>query len=125
MPPFVSGTQMRPSPIASAQRLGRFVVQAALLPVALTAQTVQIRFLDSATGCAIQPERVTTQAHQPGAVEHAVPASQISKAGRSALALGPGRHTVVAVSSGHQPMSAEIDAEANQACVIQFQLDPL
>jgi hypothetical protein len=31
-----------------------------MLPAALEARTVQVRFLDSATGCAIQPETVTT-----------------------------------------------------------------
>lgn len=97
----------------------------ALLPAALTAQTIQIRFLDSATGCAIQPETVTTRAHQPGAEERHVPSWQITKAGRAALVLGPGRHTVLAVSPKHQPMSADLDAEANQSRIIQFQLDPL
>lgn len=96
-----------------------------LLPAALAAQTIQIRFLDSATGCAIQPETVTTRAHQPGAKERRVLRPQVNKAGNTALALGPGRHTVQAVSLKHQPMSADLDAEANQAQVIQFQMDPL
>ena len=102
---------MRISPITFLRCLVLFMFQAALYPVALEAQTLQVRFLDSATGCAIQPEAVTTRSHQPGAVERRVPAWQISKAGRSALPLGPGHHTVLAASPNYQPMSAEIDAK--------------
>jgi hypothetical protein len=111
--------------IPRARCLVPFALQVALLPAALTAQTIQVRFLDSATGCAIQPATVTTRAPQPGAGEQPVPAGQASTAGRTVLPLGPGRHTVLATSPKHQPMSADIDAEANQAYVIQFQLDPL
>jgi hypothetical protein len=97
----------------------------ALFAAAFSAQAVQVRFLDSATGCAIQPETVTTRAHASGAAEQRVPAGQISKSGRAALALAPGRHTVLAVSSQHRPMSAEVQAETNQSTVHQFLLDPL
>ena len=38
----------------------------------------------------------------------------LNLAGRTSLALGPGRHKVLAASPGYQPMSAEIDPEANQ-----------
>ncbi|MEI6785638.1 MAG: hypothetical protein WCQ21_32525, partial [Verrucomicrobiota bacterium] len=81
-----------------------FRLQAALLPAALEAQTVQVRFLDSATGCALQPGTVTTRRHQPGAVEQRVPSGQVSKAGCTALALELGRHTLLAAAPNHQPM---------------------
>jgi hypothetical protein len=96
-----------------------------MLPAALQAQTVQVRFLDSATGCAIQPETLTTRRCQAGAVERRVLTWQISKAGRTALSLERGRHTLLAVSPRHKPMSAELDASENQSYILQFMLDPL
>ena len=116
---------MRITPITLVRRLVPFTLQVALLPAALEAQTIQVRFLDSATGCAIQPETVTTRSHQPGAVERRVPSWQISKAGRAALSLEPGRHTLLAASHNHQPMSADLDASENQPYILQFLLDPL
>ncbi len=74
------------------------MLQAVLLSAPLPAQTIQVRFLDSATGCALEPETVTTRAQQPGAVERRLPSWQISKAGRAALSLERGRHTLVAVA---------------------------
>ena len=84
-----------------------------------------MRFLDSATGCAIQPETVTTRSQQPGAVERRVPAWQINKAGRAALSLERGRHTLLAISPNHKPMSGVVEADENQPYVLQFLLDPL
>ena len=116
---------MKISPITLVRCLAAFTFQAALLPAALEAQTIQVRFLDSATGCAIQPETVTTRSHQPGAVERHVPAWQISKAGRAALSLERGRHTLLAVSAKHKPMSGAVAVDDNQPYVLQFLLDPL
>lgn len=116
---------MRTSPITLVRCLVLFTFQVALLPVALEAQTIQVRFLDSATGCAIQPETVTTHSLQPGAMERRVPSWQISKAGRAALSLERGRHTLLAVSPNHKPMSGAVEVDENQSYVLQFLLDPL
>ena len=113
------------SPITLVRCLVPFAFQAALFPAALEAQTIQVRFLDSATGCAIQPETVTTHSHQPGEVERRVPAWQISKAGRAALSLERGQHTLLAVSPNHKPMSGAVEVDENQTYVLQFLLDPL
>ena len=90
---------MRTSLISLVRCVARLALQAVLLPATLEAQTIQVRFLDSATGCAIQPETVTTRSQQPGAVERRVPAWQINKAGRAALSLERGRHTLLAIYS--------------------------
>jgi hypothetical protein len=116
---------MKISPIALVRCLAVFTFQTAMLPAGLVAQTVQVRFLDSATGCAIQPETLTTRSRQAGAGERRVPTWQISKAGRAALSLERGRHTLLAVSPRHKPMSAELDASENQSYILQFMLDPL
>jgi hypothetical protein len=109
----------------SAVALLRCLAVLAVLPAALPAQNVHVRFLDSATGCALQPETVTTRAHQPGALERRVPAWQISKSGHAALSLERGRHTILAVAPNHQPMSGEVEADGTQSYLIQFLLDPL
>jgi hypothetical protein len=116
---------MRASPITLVRCFAAFTIQAALLPAALEAQTVQVRFLDSATGCAIQPEMVTTRSHQPGSLERRVPSGQISKGGRAALTLERGRHTLLAFSPKYRPISAKIDAGEDQPYVLQFLLDSL
>ena len=116
---------MKISTITLVRCLAACTFQAVLLPAALEAQTTQVRFLDSATGCALQPEMVTTRSRQPGSLERRVPSGQISKGGRAALTLERGRHTLLAVSPTHKPMSAEIDAGDNQPYVLQFLLDPL
>ncbi|MCX6928322.1 MAG: hypothetical protein NT154_34705, partial [Verrucomicrobia bacterium] len=117
--------KMRTSPITLVRCLVLFMLQAALLPAALQAQTVQLRFLDSATGCALQPGTVTTRSHQPGAVEKRVSFWQVSKAGRTALSLEPGKHTLLAAAPNHQPMSGTVVVDGSQSYVLEFLLDPL
>lgn len=100
--------------------------------------TVQIRFIDSATGYAIQPESVAARPHvtaeiagknaasRPEAPEW-IPVARFypDRAGRTAIALGRGRHTVTAHSPNHWPISGEIEVRENFPHPIRFLLDPL
>lgn len=84
-----------------------------------------IRFLDSATGYAIEPESVSTRAERPNAVEQRLEGWQIGPSGRAALMLERGRHTIAAVAPGYQPMSGEFEMADNNPYVVEFLLDPL
>jgi hypothetical protein len=88
-------------------------------------QSVRIRFLDSATGYAVQPDLVEAT---PRAANHAAQrlrGGQIERTGRASLALEQGRHTLTVTASAHKPMSGEFAVLPNQAYKLEFHLDPL
>jgi peptidoglycan hydrolase-like amidase len=103
----------------------RLAAVLAFLPLALSAQTVQVRFLDSATGCALVPESVTTRPRQPGAVESRLSPWQIGQGGRASLSLEPGRHTLLAISPNHKPMVGDVEVGEATGNILEFLLDPV
>jgi hypothetical protein len=85
---------------------------------------VQIRFIDSATGYAVQPESIAARPHQPGSVERQLgPVS--GEGGHAALWLERGRHSITATSPRHRPMSGEVNVRQENPYRIQFLLDPI
>lgn len=86
---------------------------------------VRIRFLDSATGCAIQPDSVEANPRARGQSPKRWERGQLPRVGRATLALEPGRHTVSAVSAKHQPMTGEVVVSPENAYALDFYLDPV
>lgn len=100
-------------------------VRAAPLNDAPALSTVQIRFLDSATGRALQPDVVEVQPRTPGRASFRLPPGAIRRSGHAQLSLERGRHRLTAVTPAHKPMSGEFDAEAVGALRLDFYLDPV
>ena len=86
---------------------------------------LEVRFIDSATGYAVQPESVTARAAQPGASEQRVEAGLMGKSGRAFIPLARGRHTLTVGAPEHQPLSGEVEVTESNAYSIHFLLDPL
>lgn len=123
---------MKTSPFAQFLCCMAFVLPLAVPGLGLAQDTaaaaeypLQIRFIDSATGAAIQPESVTSQPHQPGSVERRLANGQVGKNGRAALALERGRHTIAAVAPGYKPMWGDFEMSDNNPYLLRFLLDPL
>ena len=88
-------------------------------------QPVRIRFVDSATGYAVQPTTVETRPALPGQIERRVNRSAIATDGRAALTMEPGQHTITAVATCYQPLSGTFAMTTDNPYNIVFQLDPL
>ncbi|MBA4146495.1 MAG: hypothetical protein H0X66_00145 [Verrucomicrobia bacterium] len=86
--------------------------------------TVQIRFVDSATGYAVEPEVVSTRLHRAQAEQHFGKGQQIQP-GRASMALEHGSHTITAISQHHKAMSGELNVKETQLYPIYFLLDPI
>jgi hypothetical protein len=86
-------------------------------------RTVEVRFMDSATGAAIQPDRFEARSH------HGGPAMRWGREqlthGRLPLTLAPGRQILVATAPQHRSMSAEIEPTPEMPTRVVFHLDPL
>jgi Putative Ig domain/Stage II sporulation protein len=85
---------------------------------------VVIRFLDSATGYALQPD-VTMRPERAGAPEKSFGPGQVAASGHGAFALEAGRHTLTAAAPGYQPLSAPLVMPTSGAYQIQVLLDPI
>ena len=85
---------------------------------------VLIRFIDSATGYAVQPE-VSVQPHRAGVAAQRLAPAQVAASGHVALALERGGHTLTVASPRHWPMSGPLEVRENNPYQIQFLLDPL
>ena len=85
---------------------------------------VQIRFFDSATGYALQPE-VSARARRTDAGEKHFAATHIGANGRASFALEQGSHTVTAASPRHYSISGPLQVCENNPNRIEFLLDPL
>lgn len=85
---------------------------------------VVIRFLDSATGYALQPD-VTVRPEQAGAPEKSFGPSQVAASGHGTFALEAGWHTLTVAALGYQPMSAPLVVPTNSPYQIRVLLDPL
>ncbi len=84
-----------------------------------------IRFIDSATGQAVQPDVVTTKPQDARRAELAVRAARSVQPGRAQLALAPGRHNITISSPGYQPMTGEFEMSVNNPYRLDFHLDPI
>ena len=90
-----------------------------------TAQSVPVRFLDSATGYAVQPDEVAARglgAQQP---ETRLRREDVSAAGRAALRLERGRYALRAAAEGYRPVVGEFQFEPDNPYRLQFLLDPV
>jgi len=87
--------------------------------------SLQIRFVDSATGYAVQPALIETQSRQPDKAARRISQSVLGEAGRVMLALPPGQNNITVSAPGYQPMSGMFDMSPNNPYTIFFQLDPL
>ena len=116
-------------------RLGLTLAWVSLPLVALLAQAAQtssaaqhvlrIRFIDSATGYAVQPEAVEVFSHTPGLTRKRLGAAQIGLNGRAALPVEHGRHTLTVVSAAHRPMYGDFEMTSENLYNLDFYLDPL
>ncbi|MGC3961458.1 MAG: SpoIID/LytB domain-containing protein [Verrucomicrobiota bacterium] len=100
-------------------------VPAVIANAASTNVPVNIRFVDSATGFAVQPD--TTEAipqddAQPGKSLHR---SGVNADGRATLKLGSGRHNLLVRADGYQPMAGEFEVRPDNQYQLEFQLDPI
>lgn len=85
---------------------------------------VQIRFTDSATGYALQPE-VSVRPHRSGALKKHFSSRQVAAPGRALFALEQGTHTLTASVPQYQEMSGPLEVHADSSYRIEFLLDPL
>ena len=99
-----------------------FSTMMALVGVAPAATQVPVRFRDSATGFAVQPDVVESLAVH-GRQPKRWTKPQLSPEGRERLALERGRHRLTVTASNHRPMSGELQAGDNPYR-IEFNLDP-
>ena len=88
-------------------------------------RTMPVRFLDSATGYAVQPDEVRTRSERPGLAERSLGRSAISPSGRATLSLGAGRHTLTVAAEKFLPRSGDVDLTAGDGYRINFFLDPV
>src|SRR6187402_713809 len=84
---------------------------------------VPVQFRDSATGLAIQPERIDTRWLATG-ITRTLSRSQSPADGRATLSLEAGRHLLTATAANYRPMSGELDAGGSPFRT-EFHLDPL
>jgi hypothetical protein len=94
-------------------------------PVAAATYSLEIRFIDSATGAAIQPESITSQLHQLGAAERRLGPGQVGKDGRGTMALELGRHTITAATPGYRPVWGDFEMSESSPHQVTFVLDPV
>jgi hypothetical protein len=85
---------------------------------------VRIRFVDSATGFAVQPDVTETTPHDAISAGWKLRRSNVNQSGRATLSLPGGRHTISVRADGYQPMSGEFEVLPGNPYQLQFQLDP-
>lgn len=84
-----------------------------------------VRFVDSATGFAVQPDAVEARRIGRGLGEKRWARTELSPSGRAALALEHGRHRLTAVSAKYFPLSGEFEMTADNPYNVVFNLDPV
>src|SRR5690242_12761485 len=77
--------------------------------------STEIRFFDSATGFALQPDSISAKPRRPGAAERRFDKSHVSKAGRAMLSLEAGAHNVTASAHNYKEVSGMLHADQNPA----------
>ena len=93
-----------------------------------------LRFVDSATGYAVQPDQVLSRNVVTGAVSEPLKTQQAGAAGYLSIPLKEGTYDVTVQSSGYRPLSTRLNVggtpstavgEAQPSSIIVFHLDPL
>lgn len=90
-----------------------------------SAQSVRIRFVDSATGYAVKPNSVETTPAARDLEPRRVRRNGVKRGGHTTLTLHQGQHTIKVVAPGYQPMSGEFVVLPENPYNIVFQLDPI
>lgn len=88
------------------------------------ASDLALEIIDSATGQAIRPDRITVLNPASGVVAQVLEKEQLSTQGRAVLSVPPGRHQLAVSAAGHHPMSGFIDPSAGSGFRYRFLLDP-
>lgn len=89
------------------------------------AQSVRIRFVDSATGYAVRPDSVETTLSDSDQKPLRVRRNGVKRDGQTTLTLDEGQHTIKVTAPGYQPMSGEFVVLPENPYHIVFQLDPV
>lgn len=88
------------------------------------AQSVRLRFIDSATGHAVKP--TTVEATPPeGKPTRRVRRNGVTSEGRTTLDLQTGVHTIRVTAPGYQAMTGEFTVRPDNPYQLVFQLDPI
>lgn len=90
-----------------------------------TNSPVRIRFVDSATGFAVQPDMTETTPHDTTSPGWKLRRSGVNQRGQANLSLPSGRHTISVRADGYQPMTGEFEVLPGNPYQLQFQLDPV
>ena len=90
-----------------------------------TAQSVRIRFVDSATGYAVKAEFVEATPSGENQKPSRVRRNGVKRDGHTTLTLDQGQHTIKVTAPGYQPMSGEFVVLPENPYNIVFQLDPI
>ncbi|MGZ5567205.1 MAG: carboxypeptidase regulatory-like domain-containing protein, partial [Limisphaerales bacterium] len=100
--------------------LARATAWADVPPVA-----VEVQFVDSATGYALQPDEIAAQPRRADATEQRFGRSHTHSDGRAVMSLERVRHTISASLSSYRSVSGEVDVRENFPYHLRFLLDPL
>ena len=84
-----------------------------------------VRFVDSATGLAVQPETVAARSLGHDSGEKQWSSADLPIPGRAILTLAPGRHRLTVASANHFPLSAEFEMTPGNPYNVVFHLDPV
>jgi hypothetical protein len=86
---------------------------------------LRVRFLDSATGYAIQPDEIHVVTGRAGARTQPPPVRAVSRSGHLALALANGQHTLEVGAANYFPLAGQVVAGESDRFNINFVLDPI
>ena len=115
----------QPLPVAkSLLNLFLLVVAGSFFLSPVFATGVTVRFTDSATGAALQPEEVRVQRLGADPTEFSA-LDPKNKTGRATLALEPGQYYLTVSAAKYQPMSGAVEVTTNFSFTLDFKLDPL
>src|SRR6478609_827346 len=95
----------------------RLVLRASAIGAALLVSTTSIKaavgldiqFVDSATGYAVQADEIIAHPHANGGVDQHLHKSHVGSDGRVQMHLERGRHTIRAELSKYRPMDGEVE----------------
>lgn len=88
-------------------------------------QTVRLRFIDSATGYAVQPDVVAAKPHKARGAEIGLSKAPPNQPDRALLALENGRHRITVSPPGYKPMTGDFEMTENNPYHLDIYLDPL
>ncbi len=104
--------------------LGFLMPGLVLLGATAPTPNLALEVIDSATGRAIHPDRVSVLNLSSGASVLILDKEQLAASGRAALTLPSGRHELAISAAGHHPMSAFVETGSGNPFRIRVLLDP-